>query len=60
VDIFGIGSTAPAAMLYDALDHFEVRRIAQERISSFAYLRHLTYSTLIYIEKESQGRRKYS
>ncbi|KAG0042078.1 hypothetical protein BGZ83_000922, partial [Gryganskiella cystojenkinii] len=23
VDIFGIGSTAPAAMLYDALDHFE-------------------------------------
>lgn len=23
-DIFKIGSTAPGAMLYDALDHFEV------------------------------------
>ena len=26
VDIFGIGSTKPAAMLYDAWDHFQVRR----------------------------------
>jgi hypothetical protein len=65
-NIFKIGSTAPAAMLYDALDHFEVHG------PSFSFFKiscclccagqclmpHVII--LLSIEKEPKGGRKYS